>query len=77
MKLYLLHQETNRKPNSYHNVVVCAESEEAARKINPCGFEWAVEQSWVEPKDIEVTYLGEAGSHMIKDDVICCDFRPY
>ena len=65
MKLYLLSQNDNNDYDTWDAVVVCAESQEAARLIHPSGHaknitKWK-DGSWANsPDTVDVQYLGEA-----------------
>jgi len=62
MNLYLLSQTVNNNYDTYDSCVVAAESEDAARRIHPCGrdvVEWW-NQTWVDVKDVKIEYIGTA-----------------
>jgi len=59
--LYLLSQSQTRGYDTYDSCVVCAESEEAAKQINPDG-EWNKSyRAWCKtPEDVTIECLGVA-----------------
>ena len=63
MNLYLLTQEDNRDWDTYDSVVVCAETEDKARNINPdYSEEWGKTfSSWASaPELVKVKLIGIA-----------------
>lgn len=77
MNLYYISQTVNTGYDTYDSAVVCAESEEAARKIHPDGRtkEWEGTEdisnwSWADQKDVEVTFIGVARDGM--EQCVCC-----
>ena len=71
MKLYLISQKENNNYETYDSAVVCAESEEQARNVNPDKWKfgedtefmnWSKrEYSWCSsPDKVTVEYIGEA-----------------
>jgi hypothetical protein len=76
MKLYLISQNVNEDYDTYDAAVVCAESEDEARKIHPNGdYNRFVEDSWVyNINDVTVEYIGEASEHISKG-VVLASFR--
>lgn len=74
MNIYLITQYDNTGYDTYHNAVVIAESEEAARLTHPSGGEEWIDESWTDPEDVEVELLGEAieGAHA---GVVCASFH--
>ncbi len=80
MKLYLLHWGRYGW-DQYSHALVVAESKEDARTIHPDGQdEWNKPSSygtWCKsPKDVtDVTYVGEAGSHLKPGDVVIASFH--
>lgn len=81
MKLYHIWQEKNNGYDTHSDMVVCAESEEEARKIHPYwpnpwdnGI-FGRNSSWCnKPEDVHVLYLGEAAEN-IEKGVICASFH--
>jgi hypothetical protein len=60
MKLYLLEQNENQSEGAIMTCVVVANSEEEAQQVHPF-TDWDRVEVWTyEPKDVKVTYLGEA-----------------
>jgi hypothetical protein len=86
MKLYKISQNKNTDYDTYDSAIVCAENEEEARKIHPCGMEgynypqgkenWEYEYgTWCSsPEDVIVEYIGEA-KEGIKKGVISASFN--
>lgn len=86
MKLFLLSQNLNNGYDTYDSCVVCAESEDEARKIHPSEYEsptWYTEEDplfcekWVPPSQIdkiEVKYLGEA-YHKVNKGIVCASYN--
>lgn len=62
MKLYLISQDENDGYDTYDSAVVCAGSEDEARKINPDYGEWGRNYgSWCSsPDKVTVRHIGEA-----------------
>jgi hypothetical protein len=73
MKLYLIYRTDEYGYDEYDEAVVCAESEEEARNIHPREGCSSLE-GWIEPKDVKVSYLGEAEKGWEKG-VICASFN--
>jgi hypothetical protein len=87
MKLYLLTQTANTDYyNAYNSCVVCAESQDDAKKIHPSSdFFWNNEKwvckstpnyndkSWTKPSNVKVKIIGEASNSMRKG-VICASY---
>ena len=82
MKLYHISQNEVRGYDTYSDMVVCAESEDEARKIHPSPWAPEGENPWsyrwsgwaTSPDNVEVTYLGEAADSVEKG-VICASFH--
>lgn len=67
MRLFLIEQDVNTDYDVFDAAVVVAESEEAARRMLPSFYNFALEEDegqrlvwWVRSEDVKVTYLGEA-----------------
>ena len=58
MKLYLTFQTDNNDYDTFDSLVVCANTEEEARKILP--DDDCKERYWTQTEDVKVEYLGEA-----------------
>jgi hypothetical protein len=63
VKLWLLIQREKRGYDTYSAAVVAAETEEAARMMNPAD-EWTyLPSTWASaPEHVSVTYIGEAAA---------------
>jgi hypothetical protein len=74
-KLYLIERTDNWSYDDYDSVVVCAESEDEARLINPDG-EWGQRfRSWcATPDQVKVTYIGVAGP-LVSKGVVLASFN--
>jgi hypothetical protein len=74
MKLYLLSQDDNNKYDTYDSIVVCAESEEDARTIDPYGnpYSESVQYgSWaIKASSISCVQLGEANDKQVRGVII-------
>lgn len=67
MKLYKIWQTVNSDYDTFDSAVVCAESKEEAKKINPDGSkdeitndEENIEWDWCKLDNVQVEYIGEA-----------------
>ena len=76
MNLYLISQETNTEYDTYDCAVVVAETEEAARKMNPdpWGKVKVNLSNWTEPENVTVTFLGVANPSLLSGS-ICGSFN--
>ena len=79
MKLFLISQTENRGYDTYDAAVVCAESEEAARQMNPSGhgdMRWGkVFSTWCSsPDKVSVQLIGKA-SPDLSPGVVCASFN--
>jgi len=78
MKLYLISQSKNDDYDTYDSAVVCAESEEEAKKINPDGGITTDKEerysSWTTLEHVDVEYIGEAKEGS-ESEVICSSFN--
>lgn len=80
MKLYLLSQDKNNRYDTYDSAVVCSANEDEARMTHPSQYRdnWSgIEEkwgSWVDAKDINVKYIGEA-DESLKKGIICASFN--
>ena len=77
MNLYLITRGEGMETSwdEYCAAVVAAPSASAARKIHPSD-EWpslSDRESWIEPRDVKVTYLGKAAK-TVKTGIICADY---
>ena len=78
--LYLISQDINTGYDKYDSAVVCAESEDAARAIDPSGSgepvtnKYIVYGSWAELDKVKVERIGEAAEG-IETGVICASFN--
>ena len=74
LKIWSISQNVNNSYDTYDNAVVCAETEDDAKRINPSG-EWDDwNMSWCDIKDVKVELIGIAieGS---KKGIICASFN--
>jgi hypothetical protein len=84
-KLYVVYQEVNNNYDTYDSMVVCAESEEEARKLSPTQYfmfdkcfgnyhvndETSSKDSyWATVEDVKVIYIGIADETIPKGVVI-------
>lgn len=79
-KLYLLSQNKNNEWDTYDSCVVCAESEDEARKINPNSSGEEVKEDdiysgWTTPKNVKVEEIGIANDNIVLGSVICASFN--
>ena len=80
MKLYHISQDVHRGYDTFSDMVVCAESEEEARKIHPADWSedpWKPDPYayWCDtPDQAKVEYIGEAAEGLEKG-VICASFH--
>lgn len=80
MKLFKIWQEVNLNYNNYDSAVVCANSEDEARKIHPYEGEPDSEGEFEESdwanniSEVNVEYLGEAKEGM-KQGIICASYN--
>jgi hypothetical protein len=76
--LYLLTQDENNGYDTYDSAIVCATSEEDARRINPAGQEyWDKSYSlWASsPDKVTVTRIGIATVNYKPNSVILASFN--
>jgi len=81
MKIYRIWQKVNNDYDTFDSAVVCAESEDEAKKMQPSfgSYEECLEtadgfSSWCGLKDVQVEYLGEAKEGLSKS-LICGSFN--
>jgi hypothetical protein len=89
MKLYLLAQNKNTDYDTFDSCVVAAPDEVAARLTHPRGKVWtgkwwaypnreaswlSRDDTWVEPDDVTVVYLGDAAPDVMLG-VVCASFN--
>ena len=82
MKLYHISQDEVRGYDTFSDMVVCAESEDEARKIHPATCSPNSEDPWsyrwsgwsTSPEQVKVKYLGEAADDLEKG-IICSSFH--
>lgn len=74
MKLFKISQTVNKDYDTYDSAVVCAENVDEARKMHPYGNFGYTLEDWCDMKDVEVEYIGEAGSN-VKKGVIVASFH--
>jgi len=89
MKLYLISQTANEGYDTYDSAIVCASSEDEARKIHPSrkGFyfkdgEWFYPDSeikyknntWCKVEEVSAKYLGEADKS-IPEGIVLSSFN--
>lgn len=80
MKLFFIWQTESKGYDTYSDMVVCAESEEEAKKIHPYWPEpWPSKMfgwhCWCwSPEDVNVKFLGEAAEG-IEKGIVCASFH--
>ena len=89
LKLWKLSQEHNNGYETFDSVVVVSCGHSAASMIHPVGCRvywngtdwlWADDNSefgldsWVEPRQVTVQQIGEAGPGLEEGDVICASY---
>ena len=82
MKLYLISQSENDGYDTYSDAVVCAESEEDAKKIHPSDYrddEEVTEKeeqygTWTTLSNVDAKYIGEAKEGSERG-VVCSSFH--
>jgi len=79
MKIYKIEQNVDNGYDTYDSAIVCAESEEEAKKIHPSGDGETQAKAtkydcWCGLKDVNVEYLGEAKEEL-KKGVIVASFN--
>jgi len=61
LRLYKLTQAENTGSNTYDSMVVCAASEEKARKLHPLRCDVWLSKAWAStPNNVTVEYIGDA-----------------
>lgn len=79
--LYLLSQTDNTGYDTYDSCVVCAESEDRARLIQPGGEIYSEGEphwyasSWAVPDKVSVTLIGQAADNIELNTVVCASFN--
>ena len=74
-KLYLIERTDKWSYDEYDSAVVCAESEEEAKLINPNGDWVDMYTRWCEtPEQVKVTYIGVAGP-LVPKGVVLASFN--
>ena len=81
MNLYLISQNVHNGWDTYDSAVVAAESEEAARSINPSGKKnwdgkadsWGTD-GWCAKEDVNARLIGKA-ARGIQPGVVCASFN--
>lgn len=75
MYLYLLSQDENNGYDTYSSIVVCAENEEQARMITPCGATDIYNSAWASsPENVSVSLLGVAAPG-IEEGIVLASFH--
>jgi hypothetical protein len=70
--LYLLTQDTVRGYDTFDSCVVCATTENVARRILPSDY---ADNTWAKPDDVKVKLIGTATGDIKEGDVICASFN--
>lgn len=71
LKIYKISQTENSGYDTYDSCIVCAESEDEARKITPCHYQWGRVDSWCSsPHKVTVELIGEADSKIEKGIIL-------
>lgn len=79
LNLYLISQSVNCEYDTYDSAVVCAETEEKARLVNPDGSDdWDGKKEsgygdWCDARDVKVTLIGTAMPNI--KGVVCASFN--
>lgn len=79
MKLYKIFQTVNNDYDTYDSAIVCAESVDDAKKINPGYKKETTEKndvydSWCKLSEVQVEYIGQAKSGLERG-IICASFN--
>lgn len=79
MKLYLISQNTANGYDVYDSAVVCCDTEDEARNMNPSNgksMEWdkSIWDWCLKASDVQVRYLGEAAP-TVDRGVVCASFN--
>ena len=81
MNLYRISQEKNNDYDTYDSAVVCAESEDDARRIHPCDYKTDWDGSaqgkyddWAAADDVKVELIGTAIEGLPRG-VVCASFN--
>ena len=72
MNLYKISQTENRFHDTYDSAVVCAESEDVARSMNPASKDR--DYSWTSPDNVVVELIGKAAPG-IQQGVVVASFN--
>jgi len=73
-KLYLLSQNVTCGGDTYDSLVVCSDSEENARKIEPPNISFQ-NDDWTDIKNVKVKYIGEASENIKIGEIICTSYN--
>lgn len=74
MNLYLIERTDKIGWDEYDSAVVCAESLEDAKKINPCEYAEKQGKQWVDPQHITGVLIGTADPSITRG-VVCASFN--
>lgn len=76
MKLWRIWQTVNDGYDTYDSAVVAAETENDARKINPCAWPPSgPDECWAMPEHVSAQYIGEAAPGIEAGRVIVASFN--
>lgn len=75
LNIYKLSQDKNTGWDTYSDCVVVAETEEAARMVNPSQLAMDPDYAWVAPEFVKVQYLGVARDGLEAGVVVVSSFH--
>lgn len=78
LNLYLIMDDGSGGYDTYDSAVVAAETEEAARLMQPSGYGWTPDLrcgTWVRPEFVRVKLVGLADPSITEPRVICASFN--
>lgn len=75
--LYRLTQDVNNDYDTYDSCIVCAKSEDDARRISPNNYyAWGEYSGWAyKVEDVKVEHIGVALPHILLNSVVIASFN--
>jgi hypothetical protein len=70
MNIYKISQDVNVDVDTYDSAIVCAESEDEARKIHPSEWDNWTTYDWCKIQDVKVELIGIANTNQIKGVIL-------